>query len=258
MFMLLTLIIPFTSICASSEYTEEQLKQAGGLENLLANEKKNEEKLSRPFKPNYDGVTILNDLSTIPYSNEVQLVSNFIATYFTNYPIERQQNIYYCGPASVKTSVHIINNSSLSQSTYAASMGTNYDDGTFVYKIADELDKRQSKNDYGWREIGHDNDGQPYAEDKSRLKDIINVDIKQNHVPLISRLYTKYLKQYNGKEFTHYISVVGLVRALYQSNGIDSVKYADNFYGDYGNGDVFGEHSENFDNFSTATTYIIW
>lgn len=160
--------------------------------------------------------------SIIPYSSAIPFpyTKMFIPSL-----IEKQEKGYYCGPASVKTSVHIMNNASESQSTYASSMGTNYNEGTYVYKIADELDKRQSKNDYGWKEINNE-------ADRTRLKEIINIDLLQNNVPLISRVYTEELTQYNGKKLVHYVTVAGINKAMLSGNTI-GVIYADNFFGDY-------------------------
>lgn len=240
MLMLLMLVVPFTLISASSEYTEEQLKQAGGLEKLLENERKTEEKLSKISNNYYESSPIMPVDLILP--GGVKVLGPLV--------IENQENSYYCGPASVQTALHIINKTSESQSFYASSMGTNSTNGTYVYKVAEELDKRQSKNDYGWTEIRTNNE-----DDKNRLNQIIKTDIYDISVPMIARVYTENLAQYNGKKLVHYVTVVG---GINMKNSIYGLSYADNFYGDYGNGDVHGSFAVYFDEFARATSYIIW
>ena len=64
-----------------------------------------------------------------------------------------QEKSYWCGPANIKQVIQYINGSSSSQSTYASSMGTNSTDGTYVYKMVNELNKRQSDFKYAYKYV---------------------------------------------------------------------------------------------------------
>ena len=105
-------------------------KQVGSLEDIL----KNAENLK----------TAIEELeySVLPMS----LVGQTL-----NVPTFQQETSYWCGPACIKQSIHYINGSSASQSTYASSMGTSSSIGTYVYKMVDELNKRQSKFSISFR-----------------------------------------------------------------------------------------------------------
>ena len=110
-----------------------------------------------------------------------------------------------------------------------------------MYKIVEELDKRQSVNDYGWREI---------INGKDKLWDPVYYDIKTAEVPLIARVDTSELELYNGVQLTHYLTVNG-----YSSNGNKAISYIDSYDGI---SNVFGQHADTLDNFYMATSYLIW
>lgn len=180
-------------------------------------------------------------------NNAIEFATNTIAGFFVNYPIYQQEKIYYCGPASVKITLHIINKWSESQNTYASRMQTD-SSGTFVYQIMNELNRSQTKNSYGWRTINGD---------ESRLWGPVITDLVQHQVPLIARVDTKGLWKYNGKDIGHYVTITGYYG--WQTTLIQKeLKYADSFYLDYGRGNVFGEHEDTLINFTNATTHLIW
>ena len=127
-------------------------------------------------------------------------------------------------------------------------MGTNSDEGTYVFKIVNELNARQSSNDYGYREIGWDED---------QLWNPIITDLLNYAVPTIVRIYTNALYMYDGNRFNHYVTITG----FYGNQTPELTKrltYADNYYGTYTYGSVHGEHTDTLQHFLNGTTYLIW
>lgn len=269
-FLISTITIEAKEVSNSYEnyqYTEEELRQAGGLEKLLENEKLDLEKsikmktegiFSKSYNFYNSNIYFVDNLQSFSDNNipsKMQLNSDGIgfitdirSGFFINYPINQQLNIYYCGPASMKNALHIINGSSLSQNTYATSMGTTYDQGTFVYKMVEEFNKRQTKNVYGWRTINND---------RNRLWEPVLTDLLQYRVPPIVRVDTKYLWKYNGRSMGHYVTITGY--SGWQTPSLtEKLLYADSFYLDYGRGNVFGEYWDTLDNFTQASTHLIW
>lgn len=243
--MFMALLIPFASINAQSieNYTEEQLKQAGGLENLLENNQKDAEKEKKMYE-NFESIgTELNNSATMSANNERGKLCLLGVCILTTGDIVRQENNYYCGPASVKQSLNFIigDNATASQSYYASNMGTNSTEGTYVYKIAEELDKHQSVNDYGWREILNGTD---------TLWNPVYYDIQTAQVPMIARVDTSKLEVYNGIQLTHYVTVYG-----YNTTGSKSIAYLDSYDGIDG---VFGQQADTLNNFYMAASYLIW
>lgn len=62
-----------------------------------------------------------------------------------NVPVFQQENIYYCGPATVKQILHFLNGSSETQLYYAGELGTQKA-GTDMTKIDDVLRNESSEN----------------------------------------------------------------------------------------------------------------
>ena len=60
-------------------------------------------------------------------------------------PVYQQENVYYCGPATMKQVVQYIKGSSQSQSYYASQMGTT-SDGTDMTVLADKIKINTGKN----------------------------------------------------------------------------------------------------------------
>ena len=119
--------------------------------------------------------------------NDIKEKDNGIVLYYFTDPVLditpiQQETSYYCGPANVKMVLQYLNGSSLSQSTYASSMGTNTS-GTYVYKITNELNKYSSKK-------------YQYASNLSQdtFKSIIDSDIANNK-PLILHAKTRSLEK---------------------------------------------------------------
>lgn len=156
-------------------------------------------------------------------------------------PAYRQETTYWCGPANVKQVIQFINGNSSSQSTYASSMGTASGVGTYVYKLTNELNKRQSKFTYAYEEIS------TISEADMRDKIIRNV---VNDKPMVLHAKTKSLYMYNGADLGHYLTVSGY---MLDTTGPGTQQppqayYVDPYYKDYGRGSVFGTHTDTISN----------
>lgn len=173
-----------------------------------------------------------------------------------NVPTFRQETSYWCGPACIKQSVHCINGSSDSQSTYASSMGTTSKDGTYVYKMVNELNKRQSSFTYKYEYISN------LALDKFKTRIMVSA---ASDKPIIFHCNTKYLYMYNGASLGHYITGSGFFESVSPPSNPPKqpcVYYVDPYYKDYGRGSVLGNHSDSYQNIFNSIVgnagYIIW
>lgn len=165
----------------------------------------------------------------------------------------QQENGYYCGPANIKQVVQYINGSSASQSTYANRMGTNSSEGTYVYKMRDELNYRQSYNGYVYQQM---NSGS-YNTFMTIVKGNIfyGDDTEVKGKPIILHAKTASLYQYNGTNLGHYLTV----------NGYDDVTkkitYVDPWNANYGRGTTLGQHTDsdtNVFNTVSGSRYVIY
>lgn len=161
----------------------------------------------------------------------------------------KQQNSYYCGPASVKMTLHQINGSSASQATYASSMGTNSTNGTIVANITKELNKRQTKFKYAHTLISS----------SSKVSQILFHSIGVN-APIILHANTRSLEMYNGTSLGHYVVATTIARAGAEGTPLTHVTYVDPFSANYGKGNVYGSHVDTFKNVANAVLnrYMIW
>lgn len=138
----------------------------------------------------------------------------------------KQLNDYYCAPASVFMVLTNINGSSVSQSTLASSMGTTLSEGTYVYKVTNELNKRQSKFKYAHQLISS----------KDALKKALYTSIGYN-APVILNVNTKSLTMYNGYATDHYVVAQNVI----EDNNVgrlDRIGYLDPWSYNCGNGNV--------------------
>ena len=147
-----------------------------------------------------------------------------------------QEKSYWCGPANIKQVIQYINGSSSSQSTYASSMGTNSTDGTYVYKMVNELNKRQSDFKYAYK----------YVSSSMSVDDFLEIVEKSIYAkkPMILHADTKSLSYYNGASLGHYLTLNGFAYDVAgpMPSGKPQVYCVDSYYKDYGKGSVFGEH----------------
>lgn len=151
----------------------------------------------------------------------------------------RQETAYWCGPANIKQVIQFINGSSDSQATYASSMQTNSSDGTYVYKMVNELNKRQSKFTYAYKEVTS-------AVTESDIDAYIHLSVLQNK-PMILHARTQPLYLYNGTNLGHYLTISGYSDDIMgpfpdDYRGPNKAYYTDPYYADYGRGSVFGTH----------------
>lgn len=151
----------------------------------------------------------------------------------------KQERSYWCGPANIKQVIQFINGSSSSQSTYATSMKTD-STGTYVYRMTNELNLRQSKFTYAYEEVHFDVNGM-----QDRILRNTTLD-----KPIILHARTEYLYMYNGTSLGHYLTVSGywIDTTAPGPQSAPRAYYVDPFYKDYGRGSVFGTHSDTIQN----------
>lgn len=150
----------------------------------------------------------------------------------------KQEKSYWCGPANIKQVIQFINGSSASQSTYASSMGTNSEDGSYVYKMVNELNKRQSKFTYAYKEVTS-------SVTEKDIDTYVHVSVAQKK-PMILHARTQPLYLYNGTNLGHYLTISGFGDDVMgpfpdDKRGATQVYYTDTNYKDYGRGSVFGK-----------------
>lgn len=158
-------------------------------------------------------------------------------------PTYKQENGYYCGPASLQMVLKSITGTKYSQSTLASksNAGTTSSDGTYVYKMRDVLNSKQSIYKYAYTTVSSQSD----------LQTKVKKSIMRN-APVILHTKTGSLKMYNGTNLGHY--VVG--HTIYAA-GIDPtvlLTYNDPYYKDYGKGSVYGSHTDTLSNFYKSLT----
>lgn len=129
-----------------------------------------------------------------------------------------------------------IDGTSPTQSTLGNSMGTNSSVGTYVYKITNELNNRQSKFTYAHQLIST----------QTAMKNALYASIGYN-APAILHARTKSLVMYNGTDLGHYL-VAETVVEKNVDGVLDEVGYVDPWYKDYGKGSVFGKHFDSASN----------
>lgn len=161
----------------------------------------------------------------------------------------KQQNSYYCGPATVKMIIHQINGSSSAQSTYAKNMGTNSTSGTIVANMTKELNARQTKFKYAHTLITS----------SSKVSQILYHSIGKN-APIVLHANTRSLEMYNGTSLGHYVAAQTIARAGAEGTPLTHVTYVDPFSANYGKGNVYGSHVDTFKNIVNAVLnrYMIW
>lgn len=165
----------------------------------------------------------------------------------------KQDNNYYCGPANIKQVVQFINGSSESQSTYANRMGTNSSSGTLVYKMRDELNYRQSYNNYVYQQMNSSS----YDAFLNIVKGNIfyGNDTTIKGKPIIIHAKTGSLYLYNGNNIGHYLTINGF------HDGTKKTTYVDPWEKDYGRGSTLGQHQDtatNVFNTVSGSRYVIY
>lgn len=168
-----------------------------------------------------------------------------------NVPTYQQETSYWCGPANIKQVIQYINGSSQSQSTYASDMGTNSSDGTYVYRMTNELNAKQSTFTYAHYQMS--------SSDKQSLALGISISIGQGK-PCIFHARTEHLYMYNGKALGHYITGRGYSFSGFETASIDAdtnaldgtVYYTDPYSSNQGRGNTLGNHSDSLTNIANS------
>ena len=188
-----------------------------------------------------NGVSLYSIRNIVPYG--------FTYTNRTlNVPTYQQETNYWCGPAAVKETLQFLNGSSLTQGQYANNMGTNSSIGTYVYKIRDELNSRQSKHYYQYEDINSE----------TRFTQILIATVMNSDVgvPFILHAVTGSLYRYNGNSLNHYLVVNGGDMAN------QKVTYVDSWAADYGRGTTLGRYTDSRTNVANTVTaanrFVIW
>lgn len=241
----------YTDLSCNTDTNSEYVKLHGG---SIEDQQKNEE--------NRRKAQLELENLVFPLSTDSRTLS--IPTY-------QQEKSYWCGPANIKQVIQYINGSSESQSTYASSMGTNSSDGTLVYKMANELNNRQSVHTYSYTKISS-NSKQTLA-----TNIVMNTDLGR---PCIFHSRTQYLYMYNGNSLGHYLTCRGYNFSGFETASIGDNKYStvsnivspnassldgtvyytDCYYKDFGRGSVLGNHSDSLDNILSSMNgrYLIY
>lgn len=171
---------------------------------------------------------------------EIEEVNKRIDEYFANkispassssnglsVPLYKQDNSYYCGPASVQMAVKYITGITYQQSVLANSMGTSSSGGTYVYRIANEMNARCGSGTYQYAHTSE-------ASFSGSL--IYSIDKGK---PVICHVKTGALPNYNYQSDTgHYIVAKGYYVAYSGSSSSSTCQYNDphynsNYYGTY-------------------------
>ena len=157
-------------------------------------------------------------------------------------PNHQQINNYYCGPACLQIVLEQITGTSQNQSTLGAAAGTNSTDGTYVYRMRNTLNSRQSEYIYAYSQVSS----------VSSLQNKLDASFSDN-APVIFHAKTGSLAMYSGNNLGHYL--VG--HTLYQTSEPEAqVMYNDPFSKDYGQGkgNVYGTHTDTISAFYDALT----
>lgn len=160
---------------------------------------------------------------------------------YPSVPTYKQDENYYCGPACLQMVLKHITDIKYSQSSLASLAETNKSDGTYVFQMRDVLNAKQSSYKYAYTTVSSQSD----------LKSKIGKSISKN-APVIFHAKTAPLKMYNGKNLGHYL--VGHTIYVPGSETTTYITYNDPWYKDYGNGSVYGSHTDTLANFYKSLT----
>lgn len=110
----------------------------------------------------------------------------------------QQSNNYYCGPATVKQTLHFINDTSEDQTTYANALGTT-SSGTDMTRIVDVLNAEQDEHTYIYSGFSTFGEWIDYA--KSALSD---------NVPAVLDINTQNIASWPYVTSGHFVNLSGL------------------------------------------------
>lgn len=148
--------------------------------------------------------------AVVPYSNS----SNGLSV-----PVYQQANSYYCGPASVQMVVKYITGVYIQQSTLASSMGTASNGGTYVYRVAQELNSRCGSGTYQYVHTS-----------EASFSDSLIYSINKGR-PIIAHVMTGGLPNYNYQSNSgHYIVVRAYSVSFSGTSSSTTCQYNDPHY----------------------------
>lgn len=146
---------------------------------IIENEKRNQEKEHQNFS---------NSIS--PYA--------LPGAYSLNVPTYKQDNSYYCGPASAQMVLRYVDGRLISQSSLGSAMETNQSHGTYVYRLRQEINLYRGVSGY-------------YAEASNTNRSLftsIQKSVSDKH-PVIARVTTKTLNPAYNFVSGHYVVITG-------------------------------------------------
>lgn len=209
--------------------------QYSQLEEFKIHLKENPEDARAMIEDIVDTQLKINSSSTLKSNNVITPQSGNGTISLIYFPKFKQNNSYYCGPASALTAIYgmgkegSVKGSSYSekQETLAKNMGTNQQDGTYVYKMRDELNKYSSEK-YNYY----------YQPTKSDMSYIIAGSLLSDNAPIL-HAYTDAFGYYNGYKTGHYVTVV-FYNSKFKNNEVGGLAVMDNNRNDkyYGTRDI--------------------
>lgn len=191
---------------------------------------------------------MISDIAIQPASNEIVPYGFCYNDRTLNVPTYQQERNHWCGPAAVKETLQFLNGSSLTQAQYASNMQTDADGSTIVYKLTNELNRRQSRHTYQYEDVTSE----------SRFTQILIADVMDSDVgvPFILHALTGSLYRYNGNTLRHYLVVNG------GNMPQQKVTYVDSWNADYGRGTTLGRYTDTRSNVANTVTssgrFVIW
>lgn len=232
-------LVPNVYALETNDYV---LKNQGTIEDVIENQRnldRAKEAMEQYLEDESSSIIPLSTLSSVSYG-------------LSSYPIFRQEENYYCGPAVVKEAIQHITGSSSSQDTYAASMGTSSNGGTYVYRLTNELNNRQNELNFVYEQ-------QSSSSNTTRVNNMYNIIRFSTGMdsPVILHSRTGSIYMYNGRNVGHYLTAIS-VNVI---NGTpETVGYVDSFYNDYGRGSVYGYHTDTIENMAQSVSgrYLIY
>ncbi len=229
----------------TNDFNNYKITHAGSEEQYILNHQITEQRLNQIYDKRANNNNEISPFGGGSYNS---------LTYFGTYQNYEQETSYWCGPATIKQAVHWINGSSASQQTYATRMGTNSSSGTYVYKMRNEMNYRQSEHSYVYTDVST-------LDNEWDLWTIVTQDVWEDRVPVIIHALTDVLYMYNGRNLGHYITITGYYDD-YLSAEFNYFEYVDTYNANYGRGNVMGFHTvgfyELYNSLHDSGRYVIW
>ncbi|GAV25597.1 hypothetical protein ciss_15300 [Carboxydothermus islandicus] len=165
----------------------------------------------------------------LSYNRSISAYGQYYSIYYCSVPLKQQINSYYCGPATALQTLYGLGlqgsvsgtTDAQKQTTLATAMGTNSQDGTYVYKLTQVLNSYISTKKYSYV-LGSSSSYTTFE------NDIIHSLF--NDRPVILHARTEYLSYYGGHKSGHYISLDAW-DARYDSAELKDCNYDNKYFG---------------------------